>query len=374
MIIDNSFIVDTAFTEIFNDIFENILLDLDKNNINQLMKFLNVKHDYEVQNFLYDLITNPDYYSLLDKYEILKIYTKLSEIVRNSSTPENRFNSIKSVKERARISRILLECAEKNTNLLKDFTNASSTEENDKKLYENFLNTSLSSIVQFNKLFKNLFDYDRIFSRKKNGDTYRKRYRNCVGSIICPYCNFYEIASKGLHIDHNLPKCNFPLFSLSKFNLVPSCKMCNMDYKKDQFKIFNPLTVNNKFDEEYSYVLELKKKLQVGKEFQVDDFFIELVYDENNVLIEDSLKYLGLRDIYNMASGKSKQKYFLKMILSICEDETLKNLYKCLDIEGKPIIFNMLGLGVEEYNKKLYYYSSMSKFKQDILRQYKIKI
>lgn len=374
MIIDNSFIVDTAFTEIFNDIFENILLDLDKNNINQLMKFLNVKHDYEVQNFLYDLITNPDYYSLLDKYEILKIYTKLSEIVRNSSTPENRFNSIKSIEERVRISRILLECAEENTNLLKDFTTASSTEENDKKLYENFLNTSLSSIVQFNKLFKNLFDYDRIFSREKNGDTYRKRYRNCVGSIICPYCNFYEIASKGLHIDHNLPKCNFPLFSLSKFNLVPSCKMCNMDYKKDQFKIFNPLTVNNKFDEEYSYVLKLKKKLQVGKEFQVDDFFIELVYDENNVLIEDSLKYLGLRDIYNMASGKSKQKSLLKLILSIGEDETSKNLYKCLDFEGKPIIFAMLGLGVEECNKKLYYYSSMSKFKQDILRQYKIKI
>jgi hypothetical protein len=59
---------------------------------------------------------------------------------------------------------------------------------------------------------------------------------------VCPYCNrayTFTIGndlSKGTrpHFDHYINKATAPYLSLSFFNLIPSCYVCNSGFKKDQ--------------------------------------------------------------------------------------------------------------------------------------------
>lgn len=59
---------------------------------------------------------------------------------------------------------------------------------------------------------------------------------------ICPYCGVDTVS----HIDHYLPRCDFPEFSISLQNLIMSCDGCNSKYKRDLWgngmkkKIFHP--------------------------------------------------------------------------------------------------------------------------------------
>ncbi|HCA5184967.1 HNH endonuclease [Acinetobacter baumannii] len=48
----------------------------------------------------------------------------------------------------------------------------------------------------------------------------------------CPYCCGI---GRPRNLDHYLPKSYFPQFSIFPQNLVPSCRDCNMDGKKDEF-------------------------------------------------------------------------------------------------------------------------------------------
>lgn len=66
---------------------------------------------------------------------------------------------------------------------------------------------------------------------------------------VCLYCNrqyiqpvSYDGKKRYLaDIDHILPKSKFTLFALSFYNLVPSCKVCNQMFKRNETKeILNP--------------------------------------------------------------------------------------------------------------------------------------
>ncbi|WP_309266218.1 HNH endonuclease [Aeromonas salmonicida] len=48
----------------------------------------------------------------------------------------------------------------------------------------------------------------------------------------CPFCGGI---GRPRNLDHYLPKAHYPQFSVLPVNLVPSCRDCNMDGKKDDF-------------------------------------------------------------------------------------------------------------------------------------------
>lgn len=59
-----------------------------------------------------------------------------------------------------------------------------------------------------------------------------------MGLKVCPYCNrsyihtYYNAKGKTRpDLDHFIPKSKFPYFSMSIYNLVPSCKICNSSLK-----------------------------------------------------------------------------------------------------------------------------------------------
>lgn len=48
----------------------------------------------------------------------------------------------------------------------------------------------------------------------------------------CPFCGGI---GRPRNLDHYLPKAHYPQFSILPINLVPSCRDCNMDGKRDEF-------------------------------------------------------------------------------------------------------------------------------------------
>lgn len=84
-----------------------------------------------------------------------------------------------------------------------------------------------------------------------------------MGIPVCPYCNRQYIQPVTIDgkkrylgdLDHILPKSFYQLFSLSLWNLTPSCKSCNQIFKKSRgARVLNPQ--ERGFDEDCLLALE----------------------------------------------------------------------------------------------------------------------
>ena len=75
------------------------------------------------------------------------------------------------------------------------------------------------------------------------------------GLLVCPYCNRNYINTRdrllGAEMDHFYNKDTFPMFSISLYNFIPSCSICNRIKSTQKLKI-NPYLRDNtnkvKFD------------------------------------------------------------------------------------------------------------------------------
>ena len=89
-----------------------------------------------------------------------------------------------------------------------------------------------------------------------NYDNYRKTVLVSIAKMLnvktCPYCNMHYTlyAEEGTHaddrltrlqFDHFIDKNTYPMLSMSFFNLIPSCAVCNQGKSKTSLPIkFNP--------------------------------------------------------------------------------------------------------------------------------------
>ncbi|CAB5713812.1 Uncharacterised protein [Aeromonas hydrophila] len=76
--------------------------------------------------------------------------------------------------------------------------------------------------------------YDQYFVPENKAA--RKIYDSLLNSAQekCPFCGGIGTPR---NLDHFLPKAHFPQFSVLPYNLVPSCRDCNMDGKAQSFAI-----------------------------------------------------------------------------------------------------------------------------------------
>lgn len=74
--------------------------------------------------------------------------------------------------------------------------------------------------------------YDNYFAKKTKPG--RIIYDNlmAIADEKCPFCGGI---GRPKNLDHYLPKTHYPQFSILPINLVPCCRDCNMDGKKDNF-------------------------------------------------------------------------------------------------------------------------------------------
>ncbi|WP_413037595.1 hypothetical protein [Paenibacillus xylanilyticus] len=148
---------------------------------------------------------------------------------------------------------------------------------------------------------------------------------------VCPYCNrqyihAYRMKSKSKDrkaqsenykegqtravLDHFYDKANFPYLSLSLYNLIPCCKVCNSDFKgtksftlnsflhpyQDGFEdkvrfTINPPRINGTDEIDLTELLQ-KKELEIGIRFMTND-------SDFKQRVENSVNLFKIKELYN---------------------------------------------------------------------------
>lgn len=90
------------------------------------------------------------------------------------------------------------------------------------------------------ELMERIFNYDRFV---KNNGWNRHRLITLLGVKVCPYCNRQYVTSyksedgggmkTTADLDHFYWKSEYPYLSLSLYNFIPSCQICNSRFKKE---------------------------------------------------------------------------------------------------------------------------------------------
>lgn len=146
------------------------------------------------------------------------------------------------------------------------------------------------------------FEYS-ILSGEIRGDLVKK-----MGVPVCPYCNRQYIQSvlvEGKNrylgdLDHILPKSSYQLFSLSLWNLTPSCKPCNQMFKKNRgARVLNPQEQG--FGDDCILVLDYHNVREItgreppaGLRWEIQPF----VGTDVRELMENNLKVFQLDEVY----------------------------------------------------------------------------
>lgn len=199
-------------------------------------------------------------------------------------------------------------------------------------------------------------------------EKYSKKFLDLVGVDTCVYCNRnYTVNITKNHsraeLDHWFPKTQFPLLSLSFYNLIPSCHSCN--HIKGNPKI----DWNNALNE---YIHPYFKENNEGFSF---DFFYNKTLDKlnvetrsfkKNIKTDKTLNFNKTKEIYNSHSEKElrdlinlRYKYS-KNYIKILSEDTFENL----KISKDEIYRTIFGI---EINENDFHKRPFSKFKKDII-------
>ena len=96
-------------------------------------------------------------------------------------------------------------------------------------------NPSSTSFI-LKDVIKKFFNYSEWMTMKNE---WRRKLMSAIGIQICPYCDrqyitSYSDAKTTAELDHFFLKDKYPLFSLSLFNFIPSCHICNALFKHEK--------------------------------------------------------------------------------------------------------------------------------------------
>ncbi|HCW63165.1 MAG: hypothetical protein ABGW88_04955 [Leeuwenhoekiella sp.] len=240
---------------------------------------------------------------------------------------------------------------------------------------------SSSTIVQ-NKIRK-IFDYKKFRNKKDNKyDAYE--LAQSLDVRTCLYCNrLYTLTVKsGVKInekhtrpqfDHFIDKGQNPLLSLSIYNLIPSCNICNSTLKgRKKFtlnKYLHPYLDNSYKDYSYSFKpYDLQSILGRNSNLEVK---IDILSNDIGVKqkIENTKEVFKLEKIM---SGHSEELKDLLLLRSKFSDSYLIQLLKTFQKTGltRQEAYRIL-FGV--YDKEANYIKRpFSKLKSDILKELKI--
>lgn len=199
--------------------------------------------------------------------------------------------------------------------------------------------------------YLNNYKEEKFFTYQGKEKTPYRAYElvKSLGVTVCPYCNrntIYNITNKTKRtseLDHFYPQSKYPFFSISFYNLIPSCKVCNkIKLDNDDKEYVNP------YDERFNF----NKNMKFGLHIENSSFY----YSENGF----NFRY----DYHKKISDNEKQ----RIENNLCDFE-LKDLYDnhkdiVLELIQKAEIYN------ESYIDELFnrYEGTLFKNREDLLR------
>lgn len=199
-------------------------------------------------------------------------------------------------------------------------------------------------------------------------EKYSKKFLDLVGVDTCVYCNRnYTVNITKNHsraeLDHWFPKTQFPLLSLSFYNLIPSCHSCNHIKGNPKINWDNALN---------EYIHPYFKENNEGFSFDffynksLDKLNVETRSFKKNIKTDKTLNFNKTKEIYNSHSEKElrdlvnlRYKYS-KNYIKILSQDTFENL----KISKDEIYRTIFGI---EINENDFHKRPFSKFKKDII-------
>lgn len=140
---------------------------------------------------------------------------------------------------------------------------------------------------------------------------------------VCPYCNrnyitplYTEDGKMRADLDHFFAKSRYPYFSISLFNLVPSCKFCNSSLKgteefsfEENFHPFDEIVAENLY--RITYIPKSVSCFWGEEELEID---IEYNYaNESWKKINQNINTFKIKEIYqyhkDIVSNLTKKRY-----------------------------------------------------------------
>lgn len=174
---------------------------------------------------------------------------------------------------------------------------------------------SLTKWNNYENILKEIFDYED-FSRSEGCWSAYDLVFN-LNVKVCPYCNRSYVTTLKREgkktravLDHYYAKALYPYLSLSLYNLIPSCYVCNSSFK-GEIDFYKDEAVHP-YSEEFLSIAQFKTNFKGTKPFDYkyllglsNDFTLNLeIADTTDDLlaskIKKSIETFALEDIYNM--------------------------------------------------------------------------
>lgn len=233
--------------------------------------------------------------------------------------------------------------------------------------------SSTVTAKSFEKAFKSLPYLHLTLSNFRNFDVFSDDWNDYLlilnGNIkVCPYCNrqyispFYSDNGKvRADFDHFLPKSIYPYFSISLYNIVPSCKQCNQSLKRAKdfsFESINPF--ERSFNDFFRFI--------AMPNADSSKICIELdIVDEK---ISEHIDVFKIEPLYNYHRNHAEELIEKRRVYN---EHCLKNLYEN-HFKGKDKSINSvedLKKSILGFNLELHTLNDepLSKFKRDLAIQ-----
>lgn len=165
-------------------------------------------------------------------------------------------------------------------------------------VFSNQIDYERATLTPFGNIVKEVFNYELYRSKPECPN-------NCVqfNIIYCPYCNDQPVSvirildnataiekRMALHqLDHFYPQSRYPFLSLSFFNLIPGCAVCNSQLKGEkQFDIdthFNPF--HKKFNDYFYFEIN---SMLLNNEEDAQINILNTPYHPDNAVIDFRLR------------------------------------------------------------------------------------
>ncbi|USL10750.1 hypothetical protein [Bacillus bombysepticus] len=174
-----------------------------------------------------------------------------------------------------------------------------------KKIFSYLVNSIPNSKVR-EKLVEDLkifHDEYKYFYKAVKWNAYL--YQKALGINICPYCAtqfifVYESDNGNTRgtLDHFIDKAKYPIFSISIFNLIPSCKVCNSDFKgSKEASIRDNYTP---FEENIIEYITFKREVIHSQEEEISPSTVINIKKEYKDEIDYVSMFLGMNEDFNI--------------------------------------------------------------------------
>lgn len=221
--------------------------------------------------------------------------------------------------------------------------------------FDELRSNAVDVLIRLNEIVSTIFDYAFIDT------SFRRNLFEKMDVKVCPYCNQQYINSiaDGRYLgdlDHVFPKKIYALFSLSLWNLVPSCKACNQTFKRGHIAhILNP-TMRG-FDNEAIFDVLHEDIMSIRGESDNFKCTWKILCNDDHELalkIGNNISLFQLNDVYQAHKMKIK--------------DVLKKKYR-LDDHYKNDLKKKVGIDSDEQLNYFIYGCSLNphKFKDELL-------